>query len=141
MSKLRIIDNLKILEESNKVAVEASLVCDCGNEYFYVLHTGKQTKGLFRPWLVKNNKQISVMCKCRDCGKKIIVCDTTIDGLKPLHIEKPNYAELAMKGKNAFKIILYYNYQEEDYMTDRFYDCFIHAIDEDGKKRILYEGW
>jgi hypothetical protein len=71
----------------------------------------------------------------------IIIAATTIDGLKPLHIEKPTYAELAIKGKNIFKIILYYNYQEEDYMTNRFYDCFIHAIDEDGKKRILYEGW
>ena len=141
MSKLRIIDNLIILEEANKVAVEASLVCDCGNEYFYVSHTGKKTKGLLSPWLIKNNKQISVMCKCKDCGKEIIVCDTTIDGLKPLDIEKPNYTELAIKGKNVFKIILYYNYQEEDYTTDRFYDCFIHAIDEDGKKRILYEGW
>ena len=53
MSRLRIIDNLKILKEVDKVAIEASLVCDCGNEYFYVLHTGKQTKGFFRPWLVK----------------------------------------------------------------------------------------
>ena len=140
MSKLRIIDNLKILEEVEKVAIEASLVCDCGNEYFHVLHTGKKTKGILSSWLVKANKQISVMCKCRNCGKELIVCDTTIDGLKPLHIENPNYAELAIKDKNEFKIILYYNYWEEDYMTDRFYDCFIHAIDEDGKKRILYEG-
>ena len=140
MSKLRIIDNLKILKEVDKVAIEASLICDCGNEWFHVLHTGKKTKGLLSPWLVKNNKQISIMCKCRDCGKIISVCDTTIDGLNPLHIEKLNYAELAITGKDVFKIILYYNYQE-DYMTDRFYDCFIHAIDEDGKKRILYEGW
>ena len=58
MSKLRIIDNLKILEEANKVAVEASLVCDCGNEWFHVLHTGKKTKGFLRPWLVKNNKMM-----------------------------------------------------------------------------------
>ncbi|MBR2956219.1 MAG: hypothetical protein IKC54_03385, partial [Clostridia bacterium] len=83
MSKLRIINNIKILKKEDKVAMEASLVCDCGNEYFHVLHTGKQTKGLFRPWLVKNNKQITVTCKCRNCGKQLIVCDTTIDGLKP----------------------------------------------------------
>ena len=141
MSKLRIIDNLKILEKVDKVALEASLVCDCGNECFHVMHTGKKTKGLLNPWLVKNNKQISVMCKCRNCGKELIVCDSTIDGLNPLHIEKPNYAELTIKGKSVFNIILYYNYQKEDYMTDRFFDCFIHAIDEDGTKRILYEGW
>lgn len=141
MNKLRIIDNLKILEEMDKVAIEASLVCDCGNESFRVLHTGKKTKGILSPWLMKANKQISVMCKCRDCGKEIVVCDSTIDGLKPLHIDKPDYAELEIKGKNIFKIILYYNYQEEDYLTNRFFDCFIHAIDEEGKKRILYEGW
>ena len=128
MSRLRIINNLKILKEVDKVAIEASLVCDCGNECFYVSHTGKKTKGILSSWLIKNDKQISVMCKCKDCGKKIIVCDTTIDGLKPLDIEKSNYAEFAIKGKNIFKIILYYNYWEEDYMTNRFYDCFIHAI-------------
>ena len=140
MHKLRIIKNIKILEEVDEVAIEAALVCDCGNECFRVLHTGKKTKGVLSPWLVKANKQISVKCKCRNCGKELIVYDTTIDGLKPLNVEKPNYAELEMKGKNAFKIVLYYNYKKEDYMTDRFYDCFIHAIDEDGKKRILYEG-
>ena len=141
MSKLRIIDNIQILKEVDNVALEASLVCDCGSEWFHVLHTGKKTKGFLRPWWVKKNKQISIMCKCQDCGKKIFVCDSTIDGLKPLHVEKPNCVELTIKGKNIFKIILYYNYQEDDYLTDRFYDCFIHAIDEDGKKRILYEGW
>ena len=141
MSKLRIIDNIKILTEVDEIAMEASLVCDYGNESFRVLHTGKKTKGILSPWLVKANKQISVMCKCGNCGKELIVCVSTIDGLNPLLIEKPNYAELAIKGKNVFKIILYYNYQKEDYMTDRFYDCFIHAIDENGKKRILYEGW
>ena len=61
MSRLRIIDNLKILKEVDKVAIEASLVCDCGNEYFYVLHTGKQTKGFFRPWLVKKTSK-SPLC-------------------------------------------------------------------------------
>ena len=121
--------------------MQASLVCDCGNELFHVLHTGKQTKGLLRPWLVKSNKQIAVKCKCKDCGKELIVYDSTTDGLNPLLIEKPNYAEFTAKGKNTFKIILYYNYQKEDYMSERFFDCFIHAIDEDGKNRILYEGW
>lgn len=141
MSRLRIIDNLRIVKEIDGVAMQASLICDCGNEYFHVLHTGKQTQGIFRPLLVKSNKQIFVMCKCKNCGKELIVCDSTIDGLTPLKVEKPNYTEFTTKRKNVFKIILYYNYQKEDYMTDRFVDCFIHITGEDGKEKVLFEGW
>lgn len=141
MGRLRIINNLKIDKEIDEVSMQASLICDCGNEYFNVLHTGKQTKGLFAPFLLKSNKQISIVCRCKNCGKELIVCDSTIDGVNPVRVEKADYAEFAIKSKNIFKITLYYNYQKEDYMTNRFFDCFIHATGEDGKELVLFEGW
>ena len=141
MNRLRIMDNLKIDKQIQGVAIQASLVCDCGSEHFHVLHTGKQTRGGFRPLLIKSNKQISIVCRCNKCGKELIVCDSTIDGLNPLKAEKSNYSKFALKSKNTFKITLYYNYQKEDYMTNRFYDCFIHATGEDSKELVLFEGW
>lgn len=140
MSRLKIVDNLKIDKEINGVAMQASLVCDCKSEYFHVLHTGKQTRGFFRPLLVKNNKQISIVCRCKYCGKELNVYDSTTDGLKPLNVEKINHTGLILNSKNAFKITLYYNYKKEDYMTDRFVECFIHITDEDGKEIVLFEG-
>lgn len=139
MSKLRIIDNLTIAKEIDGVALQASLVCDCKSEYFYVLHTGKQTKGILRPLLAKNKKQISIVCRCKNCGKGFKVYDSTIDGLKPLNVEKTHYVSFALKNKDVFRISLYYNYLKENYMTDQFVDCFIHATDEENKMFVLFE--
>ena len=70
MSKLRIIDNIQILKEVGKVALEASLVCDCGSEWFQVLHTGKKTKGFLRPWLVKKTSKSPLCANVKTVAKK-----------------------------------------------------------------------
>ena len=51
-NKLRIINNLDNISENNNVTLEADLVCDCGNKYFKIYHSGKQTKGIFAPYLI-----------------------------------------------------------------------------------------
>ncbi len=139
MSRLRIADNLIINDKVSNVACKVSLICDCKNEHFYVRHTGKQTRGIFRPLLVKSNKQISIVCQCKNCGKEIKVYDSTVDGLNPLEATKANDFAFALKDRKVFRIFLYYNYFEEDFMTNRFVDCFIHITDEDNKEFVLYE--
>ena len=83
-NKLRIIDNIKILEEHDNVAMACQLICDCGCNHFIIFHTGKVTKGIFAPYLIKKDKQIVIKAVCKDCGKSIIVFDSKIDGIKPI---------------------------------------------------------
>ena len=147
MSRLRIIDNLKILEEANKVAVEASLVCDCGNEYFHVLHTGKQTKGILAPYIIRQNKQLVLQAKCRNCGKTIEVFNSKLDGtrakpqtgtyeLTTFVLPKSNIAE--------FEVVVKYNYFPEKIKgnglySNNFENCFIYIVNDGKEGKALIE--
>lgn len=142
-NKLRIIDNLENIYEHNNVALEGDLVCSCGNQYFKIYHSGKQTKGIFAPYLVKNNPQILIEVQCTCCEHSIIIFDNSIDGVK-----RVNADETAKKLFNilndtyAYKIHLMYNYFENNFKTNSFEDCFIEISNSKFKKpRRLFEGW
>lgn len=83
-NQLRVLDNLRIVIERDEVALAGKLVCDCECEHFYIYHSGKQTKGILIPYLIKKNKQIAIKAVCERCGKEIIIYDSKIDGIKPL---------------------------------------------------------
>ena len=142
-NKLRIIDNIKILEEHDNVAMACQLICDCGCNHFIIFHTGKVTKGILAPYLIKKDKQIVIRAVCKDCGKSIIIFDSKIDGIKPIMCD--TYPEEKFQIKNIdenFEIVLKYNYYSKDYKTNKFVDCFIEIKNKDMKKlRQLYEGW
>ena len=139
MRKLRIYDNLKVLEERQNIAFQGSLICDCKNEFFYITHTGRQTRGIFASYLVKKNRQLSVLCQCCKCGKEINIYDSTIDGIEPLSAIKQDYQDFSINSIRAFKVVISYNYYEKDYLTDRFVQCFITLSDENEKKYTLFE--
>ncbi len=133
MERLRIIDNLRVIEERRGVAFSGALVCDCKNESFYLTHTGRQTRGILSPYLAKKKGQLRVKCCCTKCGREITVYDSTLDGLKPKPCEKGEFSDLVIKSTRAFGVVMSYNYYEEDYLTDRFVECFISLSDEGGK--------
>ena len=138
--ELRIKDNLKINEEHDQVALKAKLVCRCGCEKFKLFHTGKQTKGIFFPHLVKKNKQIEIVAHCECCGHKITILDTKIDGSKPLVADKNVLAQFKLKDLDVFNIEVAYKYYVDDYMTNKFVECFIFIRNDKGKEVVLYEG-
>ena len=142
-NKLRITDNIKILEEHDNVAMACQLICDCGCNHFIIFHTGKVTKGILVPYLIKKDRQIVIKAVCKDCGKSIIIFDSKIDGIKPIMCD--TYPEEIFQIKNMdenFEIVLKYNYYSKDYKTNKFVDCFIEIKNKDMKKvRQLYEGW
>ncbi len=142
-NKLRIIDNLNIYEIHDNVAIAGKLMCDCGCHLFSIYHTGKVTKGILAPYLIKKDKQIVIRAVCKDCGKSIIIFDSKIDGIKPIMCD--TYPEEKFQIKNVdenFEIVLKYNYYSKDYKTNKFVDCFIEIKNKDMKKvRQLYEGW
>lgn len=142
-NKLRIIDNLNIYETHNNVAVAGKLVCDCGCNCFSIFHTGRVTRGILAPYLLKKDKQIVIKAVCKDCGKSIVIFDSKKDGLKALTCD--TYPEEKFKIKNIdenFEIIIKYNYYPEDYKTNNFVDCFIEIKNKEMQKsKQLYEGW
>ena len=140
MSKLRIINNLEILDEIDNVALKGKLKCDCGCNEFYIYHTGKQTKGILSSDIVKHKKQVVFNAQCVSCKKIIKIFDSTIDGIKPINAKQYEFKKIVLKKDfDTFKIIMMYNYNKEYYKTNKFVECFIDVESAKLKnvKRIL----
>ena len=137
--RLRIYKNLLTKSKIEGTAFNGMLVCDCKCDAFYIEHTGKQTSGKFRPYLVKRKKQLTIVCRCKNCGKEFVIFDSTVDGVKPKNAEKCPQVAFAVNGKNIFGVSVLYNYIRENYLTDKFEDCFIYVTDEEGKTYVIYE--
>ena len=131
--------NYLIEEEHDRVSCSGKLKCDCGCDEFFIEHTGKQTRGIFSPYIKKENKQILVSAKCSLCGKEILIYDTTKDGLKPVMVEHMEKKEFVYKDINKFKVKIVLNYYEENYMTNKFFTIYIYLFDNNGKQIVLYE--
>ena len=128
-----------IEEEHDKVAVRGKLKCECGSEEFKIFHTGKQTKGIFSPHIKKAEKQISIEARCSKCGKRIKIYDTSIDGIKTVMNTAFNEKQFIYKDKEDYKVKIFMNYYEENYMTNKFVAIYIHLVDNNNKEIVLYE--
>ena len=142
-NELRILNNLNIYEIHDNVAIAGKLICDCGCNLYSIFHTGKATKGVLAPYLIKKDKQIVIKAVCKDCEKSIIIFDSKIDGIRPSACNN-TYEEQNFSIKNIsvnFEIDFKYNYYPEDFMSNKFVDCFIEIKNKDmKKKKQLYEG-
>ena len=141
-NQLRIIDNIKIIEVHDNVAMSGQLVCDCGCKSFEIFHTGKVTKGILTSYLIKKDKQIVIKAVCEKCGKPIIIYDSKIDGINPFITKEYLEEKFSIKNiKNEYEIIMKYNYYSKDFKSNRFVNCFIEIKNDDMKKmKQLYEG-
>lgn len=141
--KLRILDNLINIKEHNNVALEGDLICNCGNQYFKIYHSGKQTKGILAPFLVNKNKQIIIETRCTCCNESTVIYDNSLDESKKNNFERlPLQLFDILNDDYYFKIHMMYNYYEENFKTNAFEECFIEISNSKFKKpRRLYEGW
>ena len=111
MDELRLINNLEIIEEINNAALKGKLKCNCGCNEFYIYHTGKQTKGILSPEIVKHKKQVVINAQCVNCKEIIKIFDSTIDSIKPINAKQYEFKKLVLKKDiDTFKIIIMYNY-------------------------------
>ena len=142
MDELRIINNLEIIEEIDNVALKGKLKCNCGCNVFYIYHTGKQTKRILSPEIVKHKKQVVINAQCVNCKEIIKIFDSTIDGIKPVDAKQYEFKKLVLKKDiDTFKIIMMYNYYKEDYKTNKFVECFIDVESAKlNKIKRIYEG-
>ena len=133
-NKLRILDNLRNKVEHDNVAFEGDLVCDCGNMYFEIYHTGKQTKGVLAPFLIRKDNQICIVVKCICCGNEITIYDSGIN--------RGNKKQFTIKNSlNSYKVHMMYNYLEENFKSNSFEECYIGISNDSLKKsKVLFEG-
>ena len=138
---LRISDYLINIQEFNGVSFSANLQCTCDRAEFRFLHTGKQTKGVFAPLIIKKENQLILKAECPYCKNSIIVYDSAKDGAHPKK-EINNHSFVPFVSKklpNQFPVILKYNYLPEKMKTGELYSnqfesCFIYISDKDGRE-------
>ena len=138
---LRILRYLDNIEEFNGVAISAKLCCSCGNYSFEFSHTGKQTKGILAPYIIRKNKQLILQAKCPKCGKTIEVFNSTLDGTcAKSQIETYEFTTFTLSESKVaeFEVVVKYNYfpdklKENDEYSNNFEECFVYIV-QDGKE-------
>ncbi|MBR0449492.1 MAG: hypothetical protein IIX30_01595 [Clostridia bacterium] len=139
--KLRLLDYLSDIKEFNGVSLSAKLQCTCGSNSFEFSHTGKQTRGILAPFIVKKNDQLVLKAFCPSCGNSIIVYDSTKDGAHACDISSPcEFVPLVAKSlPNQLSVVIKYNYFPEKFKMEKVYsnqfeNCFIYIIDKNRKE-------
>ena len=144
--KLRILDFLTDIEEVNDVALSAKLQCTCGCTNFYFSHTGKQTKGILAPYIVKKKGQLILKALCHSCGNSIIVYDSEKDGTHTfgnrLTTEFVSFVSKSLP--NDLSVVIKYNYFPEKFKengeySNSFENCFIYIVENGKEGKALIE--
>ena len=144
---LRTLKYLYNIEEFNGVAISAKLRCTCGDCFFRFSHTGKQTKGILAPYIIKQNKQLVLQAKCRNCGKTIEVFNSKLDGTraKP-QVETYEFTTFTLPKSNIaeFEVVVKYNYfpekiKENGLYSNNFENCFIYIVNDGKEGKALIE--
>jgi hypothetical protein len=145
--KLRLLDYLDDISEHNGVAISSKLRCACGNSTFEFFHTGKQTKGILAPYIIRKNKQLILQAKCRSCGKTIEVFNSALDGSRAKE-QAGTYEFTAFvlpKSKETeFEVAVKYNYfpdklKENGEYSNSFENCFIYIVENGKEGKALIE--
>ena len=145
--KLRILEYLVELAEFCGAAVSAKLTCDCGNRFFKFYHTGRQTRGILAPYIVKKNRQLRLQAKCTCCERVIEVYNSSIDGSKAKACEQSNEFEpfiIPKRSKDSFEVVVKYNYlpknlKKNGEYSNLFEECFVYILDNSEEINALIE--
>ena len=123
------------------MTISAKLQCTCGCLNFEISHTGKQTRGILAPFIVKKNDQLVLKAACPCCGNSIIVYDSTQDGTHARKIDSPcEFVPLRVKAlPNQLSVVIKYNYFPEklkigESYSNQFENCFIYVAKENEKE-------
>ena len=144
---LRILEYLENVQEFNGVAIYAKLRCSCGNYSFTFSHTGKQTKGILAPYIIRKNKQLILQANCRSCGKTIEIFNSALDGTraKP-QAETYEFATFTLPKSNIaeFEVDVKYNYfpdkiKENGEYSNNFENCLVCIVKDGNEGEALIE--
>lgn len=144
---LRILKYLDNIEEFNGVAISSKLRCSCGNCSFTFSHTGKQTRGILAPYIIRKNKQLILQAKCQKCGNIIEVFNSALDGSRAkAQVGTYEFTAFALPKSVVaeFEVVVKYNYfpdklKENGEYSNNFEDCFIYIIENGKESKVLIE--
>ena len=145
---LRILKYLDNIEEFNGVAISAKLRCTCGDCFFTFSHTGKQTRGILAPYIIRKNKQLILQAKCQKCGNIIEVFNSALDGSHAkAQVGTYEFTVFALPKSEVaaeFEVVVKYNYfpdklKENGEYSNNFEDCFIYIIENGKESKALIE--
>lgn len=128
--KLTLLDYLTDIREYDGVAISGDLRCTCGQRQFAIQHTGKQTKGIFSPYIVRKEKQLTVKAICTGCSRSITLYRSGTDRGD----EQPFQPFTLPRSSGKFSIRVKYNYRPENLKTDCFENCFLYLLSDDGEE-------
>ena len=140
--KLRLLDYLTDIKEFNGVSISAKLQCSCGATSFEFLHTGKQTKGILAPLIVKKRGQLILKARCSYCRELIEVFNSKKDGVNANNrgetIEFVPFVP-SKSMQDRFSVVIKYNYFPENLKigetySNQFENCFICVLKDNGKE-------
>ena len=145
--KLRILNYLDNIKEYDGVAISGNLRCSCGNRQFKFFHTGRQTKGILSPYIIRKNKQLILHAKCVCCGEIIDVYNSMIDGIDAkIQGELNDFLPFVIPKtkQDEFEVVVKYNYwvkqfKENGEYSNNFEDCFIYIIENDKEGKAVIE--
>ena len=143
--ELRILEYLDNIQENNGVAISARLCCTCGNCFFEFSHTGRKTRGILAPYIIRKNKQLILKANCSKCGNEIVVYNSQLDGSNPKITEEIHeFTTFTTKKSSKFEVVIKYNYfpeklKEGENYSNQFEECFIYIIDNGKETKALIE--
>ncbi len=139
--ELRLLNYLANIKEFNGASLSATLKCTCGATEFAFSHTGKQTKGILAPFIVRRKGQLIVKANCSCCHSSVTVYDSTQDGTRACNTPQIHeFVPFAPKSlPNRLSVAIKYNYFPEklkigEKYSNQFENCLIYIIDEKGKE-------
>ena len=145
--RLRLLDYLDDINEHNGVAISSKLRCACGNSTFEFFHTGKQTKGILAPYIIRKNKQLILQAKCKNCGKTIELFNSALDDSRAKEqagTYKFTAFALPKSKASEFEVVVKYNYfpdkfKENGEYSNSFENCFIYIVENGKEGKALIE--
>lgn len=111
---------IKSYHINSSFAVSGNIECSCKNDKFILLHDGKQTFGIFRPYICGN--KMTLIAECTKCKNRIILYK------KSNHLRKLKYFS-NKKGIIELSISFGINYLENKMLKDgRFSSDYEYLI-------------
>lgn len=139
-------NHLDHLIEYDDDSIQGELVCECGCREFIILHTGRQTRGLFRSELVKRDGQIRIKARCAACSKEYPLYCPAMENANARDFEGPGFEEFSPPNlrTNKWRLSLHYDWDEKlgkregRWHSDFFQMCIDVWNDEKPKKRRIF---
>ena len=99
-------NNLINITEYDDDSLTGDLRCDCDSVHFSILHTGRQTLGLFSPNIAPDRMPLTIYARCAVCSRRYLLhrsefvslcADYSADDFKELSLRRMDSRRLRIR--------------------------------------------